>query len=198
MMLCSSQYNIPGFLTLIPWLVWCLPNLHLVKLLFSFVMSVQNESVDLRKQWNILSQSEDYNPGTAFQKTRRTILCSCKVRAHFWDRRLYIKWSVSESLHNPDLSAIVAPHKMKNNGIFQGVVLLVLGECCSLWLSRYFCWWGRFDQCIMQTHSVQYREERRPKGIENFSLYFSCLVIKWGFYFVIVSVVVVVVVFNEA
>ena len=36
-------------------------------------MSVQNESVDLRKQWKILSQSEDNNPGTAFQKTQRTI-----------------------------------------------------------------------------------------------------------------------------
>ena len=66
--------------------------------------------------------------------------------------------------------------------------LLVLGECCSLWLSRYFCWWGRFDQCIMQTHSVQSREERSPKGREFFPLNFSCLVIKWGFYFVIVSV----------
>ena len=148
-----------------------------------------------------LSQSEDYNPGSRFSKSFWNCFGCWKPKAQsyvFWDRRLYIKWCVSERLYNPDLSAIVAPHKMKNNGIFQGVVLLVLGECCSLWLSRYFCWWGRFDQCIMQTHSVQYREERRPKGIENFSLYFSCLVIKWGFYFVIVSVVVVVVVFNEA
>ena len=32
--------------------------------------------------------------------------------------------------------------RSKRNVIFQEAVLLMPEECCSLWLSRYFCKWG--------------------------------------------------------
>ena len=35
---------------------------------------------------------------------------------------------------------------------FKEVVLLTLGEGCPFWLSRFFCQWGRFGQCLMQIH----------------------------------------------
>ena len=29
---------------------------------------------------------------------------------------------------------------------------MTLGEGCPFWLSRFFCQWGRFGQCLMQIH----------------------------------------------
>ena len=43
--------------------------------------------------------------------------------------------------------------RSRRNVLFLGVVLLMLEECCFLWLSRYSCWWGKFGQCIItDTH----------------------------------------------
>ena len=36
-----------------------------------------------------------------------------------------------------------------------------------MWLSRYFCRWGKLGLYIMQIHSVYSRGERRPKGREK-------------------------------
>ena len=58
--------------------------------------------------------------------------------------------------------------RSRRNVIFYGVVLLILGECCCLWLSRHFCHWGRFGQCAMQIHNAQERRVRRPKSKEIF------------------------------
>lgn len=60
--------------------------------------------------------------------------------------------------------------------------LMLLGECCSLLLSRCFCWWRRFGPCIMQTcvvtHSKEEREGQRSYKVFFMFLFFSCLVIK--------------------
>ena len=46
--------------------------------------------------------------------------------------------------------------------------LLTLGECCSLWLSRYFCQWGRCGWCIVHIHKVQWGERGGQKAEKTF------------------------------
>lgn len=41
----------------------------------------------------------------------------------------------------------------------------MLGECFSLWLCRYSCWWERFGSCIREIQNAQCWG-RRPKGRE--------------------------------
>ena len=72
----------------------------------------------------------------------------------------------------------MSPYKIKKEYHLEGVVFLLLGECCSLWLSRYFCWWGQWinASCRYTMHSV---EREQAKGQRKF----SCLTIKYEFYF---------------
>lgn len=35
----------------------------------------------------------------------------------------------------------------------------MLGECCSLWLSRCSCQWGKYARCLTQPHNAQGREK---------------------------------------
>ena len=68
----------------------------------------------------IQAKFEDYNSGGASQKAVRTvppIRSQGTVMWVFWDRGLYIKWCIIDSLHDPDLSVIlvghVTPYKIK-------------------------------------------------------------------------------------
>ena len=63
----------------------------------------------------------------------------------------------------------------------------MLGGCCCLWLSRYFCPQGGFGQCIMHMCNAQCGE-RRPKGRGNFLFKFSCLAVKNEFCFRMINV----------
>ena len=66
----------------------------------------------------------------------------------------YMLDSMIDSLCNPDIS-IMWPHiRLRRIVIFSGIVWLMLGEYCSLWLSRYFCQWRRFGYCIMHIYWV--------------------------------------------
>ena len=58
-------------------------------------------------------------------------------------------------------------------------------ECCCLCLSRYFCWWERSGQYIMQIHNAQQRGKRRQKGREKFLCLNLCLAIKHEFSFTV-------------
>ena len=71
----------------------------------------------------------------------------------------------------------VIPSKIKKECYLLRIVLLILGECCSKWLSRYSCQWGRFGGLIMQIHNAQCRKRGK-----FFVFNFSCLAIKYEFY----------------
>ena len=46
----------------------------------------------------------------------------------------------------------------------------MLGEYCSLWLSRYFCWWGMVGQRTMQIHKDS-AGRKEQKGREEIFVY---------------------------
>ena len=66
---------------------------------------------------------------------------------------------------------------------------MVLEECCTLWLSRCFCQWGRFGWCIMRICSSWWWREKRPKAEKKnffnfmFKFFLSCCKI-WMFLYV--------------
>ena len=69
-----------------------------------------------------------------------------------------------------------APHEIKKGCCVSRSCLLMLGECCSLCLSRYFCW--RWEVWSIRSADEQRTEqgERRSKGREEFlCLNSSCL-----------------------
>ena len=62
----------------------------------------------------------------------------------------------------------------------------MLGECCSLWMNRYSMK-GKAGPCITQIHNAQYVGRGGQRADKNFScLNFSCLVIKYEFYFTMI------------
>ena len=64
----------------------------------------------------------------------------------------------------------------------------MLGECCSLWLSKY---WERFGQCIMQIHNAECSKGGAQRVKKNFfCCNFLCLAIKYKFYFTVSPVTV--------
>ena len=65
-----------------------------------------------------MSQVEDYDTGRASQKAWGAwgLPHPSGVKARLWvswDRGLYIKWRIIDSLHNPDLRVTMAPYKIK-------------------------------------------------------------------------------------
>ena len=88
---------------------------------------------------------ENYNPGRASQKALETV-CPPEVKAEgckFEDGGLCMKRHIIDTVYNTDLSIIMVGHvtscMIKKEFIFQGAVLLMLGECCFSWLSRCSC-----------------------------------------------------------
>ena len=56
---------------------------------------------------------EDYNPARASQKAPRTVLpirSQGTVMQVSWDRKLYLKWHMIDTLHDLDLSLILMGH----------------------------------------------------------------------------------------
>ena len=85
---------------------------------------------------------ENYNLGRVSQNVLETV-CPQEVKAqgcNFEDGRLCMKRHISDTVHNADLSVIMVGHvtscMIKKEFIFQGSVLLMLGECCFSWFSR--------------------------------------------------------------
>lgn len=67
--------------------------------------------------------------------------------------------------------------RLSRKVISQGVVLLMLGEYCSLWLSRDVCWWGKTGRYVTDTQcTVQGREEAiGQRKIIMLKLFLTCL-----------------------
>lgn len=122
-----------------------------------------------------MEPSWDYNSGTESQKAPKTVTPTRgqeSVMWFFWDRGLYTKWCITDSLKQSSSGPLRDPE-----GMFSFKVL-----SCWCWLSRYFCPWGEV-RCIMQIYSAQWWGERKPKGRGNFlCLNFSCLATKYEFY----------------
>ena len=61
----------------------------------------------------------------------------------FWDRELCIKWRIIDSLHNPDLSALVVghvtPYKVKKEGYLLGSRLIITGRMLFFVVEQVFC-----------------------------------------------------------
>ena len=92
-------------------------NFNKPRLLHLPIVSEKLNSWSKKKMENFIwAKSEDYNLARASWKAPRTVLPSRSqgtVMYIFWDRGLYIKWPIINSPHNPDLSIIVAPYKIK-------------------------------------------------------------------------------------
>lgn len=93
----------------------------------------------------VQAKFESYNPGRASQNALETV-CPLEVKAQgckFEDRGLCMKRHFIDTIHNAGLSVIMVGHvtscMIKKEFIFQGSVLLMLGECCFSWLSRCSC-----------------------------------------------------------
>ena len=59
------------------------------------------------------------------------------------------------------------PKRKKN----KNRVVLMLGECCSLWLTKYFCLWGRFADT---QGTVAGKEEEQEQRKLLFPFFLSC------------------------
>ena len=71
----------------------------------------------------IHAKFSNYNWGSVSKKALRTVIpiwSQDTVIKVFWDRRLYIKWYIIDSLHNPDLSTMWP--LITNNVIFKDLV----------------------------------------------------------------------------
>ena len=143
---CPSNAGDSGRETKIPHATGCDQN----KIVSSDFGNVDGNLISRSKKKNgkfIPDKFEDYNLGRASQKALRTVRPTrsqdIAYLRHFWDRELYIKWHTIDGLPNPDRSAIVVGHvtlyKIKKECYLLRSCLLVQGECCCLWLSRYFC-----------------------------------------------------------
>ena len=90
----------------------------------------------------VRAKFENYNPGRASQNALETV-CPLEVKAqgcNSEDGGLCMKRHIIDTVHNADLSVIMVDHvtscMIKKEFIFQGFVLLMLGECCFSWFSR--------------------------------------------------------------
>ena len=99
----------------------------------------------------IQAKFEDYNSGGASQKAVRTvppIRSQGTVMWVFWDRGLYIKWCIIDSLHNPDVSDIVAPYKIKAEYYLLRSCLVDTMKMLLLSIEQVFLLMGKFGWCI--------------------------------------------------
>ena len=76
----------------------------------------------------------------------------------FWDREVYIKWRIIDSLHDPDLSIVIVSHvthyKTKKERCHLRSCLGGAGKMLLSMVELVFLPMGRFGQCIMQIHNA--------------------------------------------
>ena len=100
---------------------------------------------------------------------------------------MYVKWRIIDDLHNADLSANVVGrgtlYKIKKECYLLRSCLVDAGRILLFMVEQVFLTMG--EAWSMHIYNVQCEwGERRPKGREEFlCLNFSCLAIKYEFYF---------------
>lgn len=93
----------------------------------------------------IQAKFEDYNPDRASQKTLRIVLpleAQAQFNMIFETEALYLKWNITDSLHNLDLKVIVAPYKIKKGCRLLRRCLVGAGRMLLFMVEQHFCWWG--------------------------------------------------------
>ena len=101
-------------------------------------------------------------------QTRRLSSCGswAQLLRGMWDLPRPGLESVSPALAGG--FSITAPPGKPEGMLFLRSILLMLGKCCSLRLSRYSCWWRRSGRCTMQIHDAQCGEKGGQKAGKDF------------------------------
>ena len=113
-----------------------------------------------------MEPSWDYNSGTESQKAPKTVTPTRdqeSVMWFFWDRGLYTKWRIIDSLKQSSSDPL---HDQE--GMFSFKVL-----SCWCWLSRYFCPCSMHNADIQCTVVGREKAKRKRKSF-MFKFFMSC------------------------
>ena len=125
-----------------------------------YTLSIASDYFFFKKELEIFIRAkfEDYNLGRASQKALRTVpparsqdtvyISFLRQGAVYINEVLLTVYMIH--IEAPSWWVMRPPTRSRRNAIFQGVVLLLLGECCSLWLSMHSRQWERPGQCTMR------------------------------------------------